>query len=82
MRPLNRPMFRYGGPIKEGIMDGMQDRQGYQDAGRVGQYFSNLGKKSLNLLNPLKKIPGAKQLMGSQFMRGFLSKPVDTPVFG
>ena len=26
MRPLNRPMFRYGGPIKEGIMSGMQDR--------------------------------------------------------
>ena len=25
MRPLNRPMFRYGGPIKEGIMQGMQD---------------------------------------------------------
>jgi len=24
MRPLNRPMFRYGGPIKEGIMDGMK----------------------------------------------------------
>ena len=20
MKPLNRPMFRYGGPIKEGIM--------------------------------------------------------------
>ena len=29
MKPLNRPMFRYGGPIKEGIMDGMQDRPGY-----------------------------------------------------
>ena len=27
MRPLNRPMFRYGGPIKEGIMSGMQDRK-------------------------------------------------------
>ena len=26
MRPLNRPMFRYGGPIKEGIMNGMKDR--------------------------------------------------------
>jgi hypothetical protein len=26
MRPLNRPMFRYGGPIKEGIMSGMKDR--------------------------------------------------------
>ena len=25
MRPLNRPMFRYGGPIKEGIMNGMKD---------------------------------------------------------
>ena len=29
MRPLNRPMFRMGGPIKEGIMQGMQDRPGY-----------------------------------------------------
>ena len=28
MRPLNRPMFRYGGPIKEGIMDGMKDNTG------------------------------------------------------
>ena len=25
MRTLNRPMFRYGGPIKEGIMTGMKD---------------------------------------------------------
>ena len=25
MRPLNRPMFKMGGPIKEGIMHGMQD---------------------------------------------------------
>ena len=25
MRPLNRPMFKYGGPIKEGIMDGMRE---------------------------------------------------------
>lgn len=27
MRTLNRPMFRYGGPIKEGIMDGMKDNK-------------------------------------------------------
>ena len=26
MRPLNRPMFRYGGPIKEGIMTGMKSK--------------------------------------------------------
>ena len=25
MRPLNRPMFKNGGPIKEGIMSGMKD---------------------------------------------------------
>ena len=25
MRPLNRPMFRYGGPIKEGVMHGIRE---------------------------------------------------------
>ena len=25
MRPLNRPMFKMGGPIKEGIMDGIRE---------------------------------------------------------
>ena len=25
MRPLNRPMFRYGGPIKQGIMSGIRE---------------------------------------------------------
>ena len=27
MKPLNRPMFKYGGPIKEGIMSGMKDNK-------------------------------------------------------
>jgi hypothetical protein len=27
MKPLNRPMFKYGGPIKEGIMNGMKDNR-------------------------------------------------------
>jgi hypothetical protein len=36
MKVLNRPMFRMGGPIKEGIMDGIKEpRQRYQDAGQV-----------------------------------------------
>ena len=81
MRPLNRPMFRYGGPIKEGIMTGMQDRPGYEPGGKVGQYFSNLGRKSLNLINPLKKIPGAKQVLQSQFVKGLRTR-ADTPVLG
>jgi hypothetical protein len=35
MKPLKRPMFRSGGPIKEGIMDGMQDRPGYFIGGLI-----------------------------------------------
>ena len=49
MRPLNRPMFRYGGPIKEGVMNGIKEpRQNYQEAGRVRNFFSNLMKPALN----------------------------------
>ena len=40
MRILNRPMFRYGGPIKEGIMHGMTEpRQNYNKAGKVLKYL-------------------------------------------
>jgi len=35
MKPLNRPMFRYGGPIKEGIMTGMKDNVDTPKRGRV-----------------------------------------------
>jgi hypothetical protein len=36
MKVLNRPMFRMGGPIKEGIMDGIKEpRRKYQQAGFV-----------------------------------------------
>ena len=37
MKILNRPMFRYGGPIKEGIMNGIQEprRIGYAVKGNV-----------------------------------------------
>ena len=36
MKTLNRPMFRYGGPIKEGIMNGIKEpRQNYKEAGDV-----------------------------------------------
>ena len=49
MRPLNRPMFRYGGPIKEGIMSGMQDRPGY--------------KKGSLIAGLVSKIPGGQALI-------------------
>ena len=42
MRPLNRPMFRYGGPIKEGIMSGMQDRPGYKKGSLIAGIVSKI----------------------------------------
>ena len=33
MRPLHRPMFRYGGPIKEGVMSGI--REPHANGGRI-----------------------------------------------
>jgi len=33
MRPLNRPMFKMGGPIKEGIMKGMKEPQAINTVG-------------------------------------------------
>ena len=33
MKPLNRPMFKNGGPIKEGIMSGMQEPQAINTVG-------------------------------------------------
>ena len=33
MKTLNRPMFRYGGPIKEGIMSGMKEKQAISTVG-------------------------------------------------
>jgi hypothetical protein len=33
MRILNRPMFKYGGPVKEGIMTGMKEKQAINTVG-------------------------------------------------
>ena len=38
MRPLNRPMFRYGGPIKEGVMSGIREPKKNGGMLLVGQH--------------------------------------------
>ena len=43
MRTLNRPMFRYGGPIKEGVMHGI--REPHAGGGRIG--FKDGPKKKI-----------------------------------
>ena len=42
MKTLNRPMFRYGGPIKEGVMHGIREPKrngGSMGAALVGIQF-------------------------------------------
>ena len=36
---LKRPMFKKGGPVMEGIMDGIVDRQQMQTGGPAGRFF-------------------------------------------
>ncbi len=66
MRPLNRPMFRYGGPIKEGVMDGIREPR------KNGGSMSQLVQPSGTGMRPgykgkssvLKYIPGFNYLAG------------------
>ena len=62
MKTLNRPMFRYGGPIKEGVMNGIREpkRNGGsmsepQMLNTVGSpYAPSVGGRSNYAVNPLK----------------------------
>ena len=79
MRILNRPMFRYGGPIKEGIMQGMRNggRIGFKD----GTEFKNpypqwkFGEtgfgKTLKYLNPKPIIDDTFNLTANQLSKFF-----------
>jgi len=54
MKPLNRPMFRMGGPIKEGIMDGIEEpRQGFKE-GTPPTFFGLRFKEPINFSNLFK----------------------------
>ena len=91
MKVLNRPMFRIGGPIKEGIMDGIKEpRQRYQDAGQV---FKNVqanlqagqvadpkvlnAAAQLGIGNPYKDYREFKP-----YMRRVVTKPTDLNMVG
>ncbi len=51
MKPLNRPMFKMGGPVKEGIMDGIKEpRQNYVLGGGVGPILTALSARAAPLL--------------------------------
>ena len=77
MKILNRPMFRYGGPIKEGIMDGIQEpRQGYKVGSKVS--LSDQAKAFENIFTtPQTTEQQATQFANPAYKRNFvqLDKP-------
>ena len=50
MRPLNRPMFKMGGPVKEGIMDGIKEPETIGGGTIVGE---DKGQGRTGFFNPL-----------------------------
>ena len=66
MRPLHRPMFRYGGPIKEGVMSGIREpHAGGGRAALVGNpvYPQTGGREHHNILKTIFGW-GAKPALG------------------
>jgi hypothetical protein len=65
-RILKRPMFRKGGPVMEGIMDGIVDRQQMQTGGSPGfesafeQYETKQNQKQIALRN-LQRTPNINE---------------------
>ena len=70
MKPLNRPMFRYGGPIKEGVMSGIREpkKNGgmllvgqhpdrFKDASGREQHFAPLAYGGVMLANAARALP-------------------------
>jgi hypothetical protein len=64
MRPLHRPMFRYGGPIKEGVMSGI--REPVRKAALVGNsvYPQTGGREHHNIIKTIFGW-GAKPVLGA-----------------
>ena len=95
MRPLNRPMFRYGGPIKEGIMDGM--REPLKNGGLSKQFNTGLvgderypktGGREHHYLNLIPmglqalRVAGPAVVRGFKAARGFGATPGKLGFFG
>ena len=76
MKPLNRPMFRYGGPIKEGIMSGMKDnRQAINTVGSPLAPKDASGRQGYAL--PMALMAAARFLPAA--VRGFKAARAYTP---
>ena len=85
MRPLNRPMFRMGGPIKEGIMTGMKNgglanNEGPRRAALVGNnVFPKTGGRENHLLQIPVGLAAAALRFAPAAIRGFRAARTFTP---
>jgi len=79
MRPLNRPMFKYGGPIKEGIMQGMKEPQAINTVGSPLAPKDASGRQGYAI-----PIIGAGLMAAARFLpaayRGFKAARAYTPL--
>ena len=55
MRPLHRPMFRYGGPIKEGVMSGIREPHARGSIAGGNQIGTPMGNRT-GFANPKDKL--------------------------
>ena len=73
MRPLNRPMFKMGGPVKEGIMDGIREPKA--DGGNIGGGViegrpAGKGRTGFNVVNLIGAGLTALRAAGPAALRG------------
>ena len=79
MKPLKRPMFRSGGPIKEGIMDGMKDGGRMLLAGEHPKEFKDASGREQHFA-PLVGIGAAAARFLPAAYRGFKAARAYTPL--
>ena len=77
MRPLNRPMFRYGGPIKEGIMTGMKEKQAINTVGSPLAPTDSSGRQGYAL--PLMFLAGQAARMALRPLGSFIMRKAAGP---
>ena len=81
MKPLNRPMFKMGGPVKEGIMDGIREPKA--NGGTIGGGTiagQNVGKGRTGFFNPLLASLGTAGLAALRASPRFL-KDIGKSIF-
>ena len=79
MKPLKRPMFRSGGPIKEGIMDGMKDGGRMLLAGEHPKEFKDASGREQHFA-PLVGLGAAALRFLPAAVRGFRAARAYTPL--